>query len=188
LIRKTVAHHGRPPSLREIAGQMKISGHRAVQKHLAALERKGYLRKGAGARGLEVIGQAFGRTIPILGEVAAGKPVLAEENRLGALLVDPALAPWKDAFLLKIKGESMKDAGILDGDMVLVKPQPGADPGEIVVAMAEGEATVKRLVKQKNRLLLKPENPAFDVIPISEEDGSFRILGKVMGVFRLPGI
>jgi len=188
LIRRNIAYHGRPPSLREIAGQLKISGHRAVQKHVAALEKKGYLRKEAGARGLESVGHAFGRTLPILGEVAAGKPLLAEEHRLGGLLVDPALAPWKDAFLLKIKGESMKDAGILEGDLVLIKPQPYAEPGDIVVAMADGEATVKRLVKQKNRLLLKPENPAFDLIPISEADESFRILGKVMGVFRLPGI
>ena len=184
-VRQTVEAKGRPPSLREIADRLGISGHRAVHKHLLALEKKGHLRRGEGARGLELAGGAFGRSLPILGKVAAGRPILAEENRLGSFLVDPKLAPWKEAFFLKVKGESMKETGILDGDLVLVKPQADAESGEIVVAMVEGEATVKRLVKKRDKILLKPENPAFEPIPITEKDESFRILGKVKGVFRL---
>lgn len=174
---------GYPPSLREIARHFGMVGTRAVEKHLAALERKGALRKGSGARALQLIGQAPGRAVPIVGKVAAGKPILAEENLSGSLTLDPAIARWKDAFLLKVKGESMREAGILDGDLVLVRPQPDADSGEIVVAMIEGEATVKRLVKKKGSIVLKPENPAFDPIVIKENQ-PFQLIGKVAGVFR----
>ncbi len=194
LINRIVQEQGYPPTLREIAGRLGLSGTRAVEKHLSALIRKGYLRKGPGARALEVVLQTAqakvaesnrsGRSIPILGRVAAGQPILAEENLLGHLTVDPALARWKDAFLLKIKGESMKGAGILDGDLVLVKPQADADSGEIVVAMVEGDATVKRLIKKKGSLLLKPENADFEPIVITEKEASFRILGKVVSLIR----
>ena len=176
---------GYPPSLREIARHFGMVGTRAVEKHLIALEKKGVLRRGAGARALEVVGRAYSRTIPILGRVAAGKPILAEENLLGRLAVDPSIARWKESFLLKVTGESMKDAGILDGDLVLVRPQPDADSGEIVVAMVEGEATVKRLIKRKGKLILQPENPAFDPILITEKDGPVQIVGKVAALFRL---
>lgn len=182
-IQKSQEKQGYPPSLREIARHFGMVGTRAVEKHLAALERKGALRKGSGARALQLTGQAPGRAVPIIGKVAAGKPILAEENLSGSLTLDPAIARWKDAFLLKVKGESMKEAGILDGDLVLVRPQPDADSGEIVVAMIDGEATVKRLIKKNGSVRLKPENPAFDPIVI-DENQPLRLIGKVAGVFR----
>lgn len=193
-IQQTVEQKGYPPSLREIAGHFGMVGTRGAFKHVAALIRKGYLRKGQGARALEVISQSqtaravqsksAGRTIPILGRVAAGQPILAEENLLGHLTVDPSLIRGREAFLLKVKGESMRDAGILDGDFVLVKRQADADSGEIVVAMREGEATVKRLIKKKGSLILQPENAAFDPIVITEKETSFQILGKVVSLIR----
>jgi repressor LexA len=183
LIQKTVEARGYPPSLREIGRHFGMVGTRAVEKHLIALEKKGVLRKGSGPRALQVTGRASGRSVPIVGRVAAGRPILAEEHRLGTLLLDPAIARDKGCFLLKVKGESMKGAAILEGDLVLVKPQPDADSGEIVVAMIEGEATVKRLIRKRGQLILQPENRAFDPITMTEKD-SFQILGKVIGVFR----
>lgn len=182
-IQRSQEKQGYPPSLREIARHFGMVGTRAVEKHLAALERKGALRKGNGARALQLTGQAPGRAVPIIGKVAAGKPILAEENLSGSLTLDPAIARWKDAFLLRVKGESMKEAGILDGDLVLVRPQPDADSGEIVVAMIDGEATVKRLIKKNGSIRLKPENPAFDPIVI-DENHPLHLIGKVVGVFR----
>jgi repressor LexA len=182
-VRKSQEKQGYPPSLREIARHFGMVGTRAVEKHLAALERKGALRKGSGARALQITGQSHGRAVPIIGKVAAGKPILAEENRSGSLTLDTTIARWKDAFLLKVKGESMREIGILDGDLVLVRPQPDADSGEIVVAMIEGEATVKRLIKKRGSILLKPENPAFEPIIINENQ-PLQLIGKVVGVFR----
>lgn len=184
-IASTLQERGYPPSLREIAARFHIAGVRAVQKHVHALERKGYLRKGAGARALELIGHAQGRSLPILGKVAAGLPILAQENWLGNLMIDPSIAPWQDAYLLKVKGQSMKEIGILEDDLVVVKPQPDAESGEIVVAMVEGEATVKRLIKKKQHYVLMPENPDFEPIVITEKEGTFQILGKVVSVIRL---
>lgn len=185
MISKTIETQGYPPSLREIAKYFEIVGTRAIEKHLIALEKKGYLRKGKGARAIEVIGQTSGRSVPILGRVAAGSPILAEEHLLGHLMLDPTIARWKDVFLLKVQGESMKDAGILNGDLVLVKPQSDAETGETVVAMIEGEATVKRLIKRQNEIILQPENPAFSPIVITEQDSTVEILGKVVALFRL---
>lgn len=185
MIRQTVEAQGYPPSLREIAAHFHMVGTRAVEKHLLALEKKGYIQKGRGARALMVVGQKYSRAVPILGKVAAGQPILAEENLLGKLMVDPSIARWNDTFLLKVKGESMIDAGILDGDLVLVKPQPDAESGEIVVAMVEGEATVKRLIKKRNRIVLQPENPAFFPIVMTGKNGILQILGKVVGLIRL---
>ncbi|MFQ5598801.1 MAG: transcriptional repressor LexA [Nitrospiria bacterium] len=185
LVRQTIEKQGYPPSLREIAAHFRMVGTRGAEKHILALEKKGYIRKGSGARALEVVGQKYSRSIPILGKVAAGQPILAEENRLGNLMVDPSIARCDDAFLLKVKGESMIDAGILDGDLVLVKPQPDAESGEIVVAMVEGEATVKRLIKKRSQVVLQPENPAFFPIVMTGRNGILQIIGKVVGLIRL---
>ncbi len=186
MICKTVETQGYPPSLREIAAHFEMVGTRAVEKHLIALEKKGFIRRGKGARAIEVSGQvSSGRAVPILGKVAAGSPILAEEHLLGHLMLDPTIARWKEVFLLKVQGQSMKDAGILDGDLVLVKPQADAETGETVVAMIEGEATVKRLVKRDNEIILQPENEAFSPIVITAEDAEVEILGKVVALFRL---
>jgi repressor LexA len=180
LIEKSVEQRGYPPSLRELAKALDLQGTRAVEKHVAALEREGLLRKGAGARALEAVGRASGRAIPIVGRVAAGSPILAEQNVEGTLTLDPR---WDGHFLLRVKGQSMKDAAILDGDLVLVKPQPDAESGQIVVAQLDGEATVKRLRKKGTAVALEPANAAFK--PIAVESGAaFSIAGKVVGVFR----
>ena len=185
MISKTIENQGYPPSFREIARYFEMVGTRAVEKHLIALEKKGFIRRGKGARAIEVIGQSSGRAIPILGQVAAGVPILAEEHLLGHLMLDPTIARFEDVFLLKVQGESMRNAGILDGDLVLVKPQADAETGETVVAMIEGEATVKRLVKRAGEVILEPENPAFSPIIITGEDEGLKIIGKVIALFRL---
>ncbi|SRR5579884_123794 len=194
LIQRIVRAQGYPPTQREIARHFGLSGTRAVEKHLSALIEKGYLRKGPGKRAWEIIGdvskrngeeeKGAGRILPILGKVAAGRPLLAQENRLGTLIVDSSVARWKDCFLLKVRGESMKGAGILDGDLVLVKPQSDADHGEIVVALLDDEATVKRLIKKRGSIILQPENPAFEPIVLTQTS-SAQIIGKVAGVFRI---
>ncbi|MFQ5580961.1 MAG: transcriptional repressor LexA [Nitrospiria bacterium] len=182
---ETIEDRGYPPSQRETADQLQMVGILGVQRHLLALEKKGYIRRGKGARAIEVIGHASGRSVPILGKVAAGSPILAEEYLLGHLMLDPTIARWEDVFLLKVQGESMKDAGILDGDLVLVKPQRDAESGEMVVAMIEGEATVKQLIKEKKRVILNPKNDAFAPVVITQKDPPLQILGKVEGLFRL---
>lgn len=184
LIERSVDERGYPPSLRELAAALGIEGTRAVEKHVEALRRKGYLKKGRGARALEAVGRAAGRAVPIVGRVAAGSPILAEQNVEGALTLDPSLARWEGCFLLRVKGHSMKDAAILDGDLVLVKPQSDADDGEIVVALLDGEATVKRLRKQGKNVTLLPENADFKPIAVSG-GAAFSIVGKVAGVFRV---
>lgn len=184
-LQKYIAKQGYPPSEREIAKGVGIKWVRGVQHHLAALEEKGFIRRGEGARAIELTGPAKDQGIPILGRVAAGRPILAEENRIGTLPLDKSRLPWKGAFLLKVKGDSMKEGGILEGDYVLVRPQSDADSGEIVVAMVEGEATVKRLIKKKGSLILQPENPDFSPIVVTEKSGTFQIVGKVVGLFRL---
>lgn len=184
LIKRSVDERGYPPSLRELAAALGLEGTRAVEKHVEALRRKGYLKKGRGARALEAVGRAAGRAVPIVGRVAAGSPILAEQNVEGALTLDPSLARWDGCFLLRVQGQSMKDAAILDGDLVLVKPQADAENGEIVVALLDGEATVKRLRKQGRAVTLLPENPAFKPIVVDDRT-AFSIAGKVAGVFRV---
>jgi repressor LexA len=177
-----LGERGYPPSLRELAKGLKLSGTRAVEKHLAALERKGHLRRGAGARSLELTQRVSARRVPIVGRVAAGKPLLAEEHLEGTMTVD-AEASRGGAFLLRVKGESMKDAGILDGDLVLVRPQADAESGDIVVALLGDEATVKTLIKQKDRMTLQPANPAFRPLVVGPGE-PYAVAGKVVGVFR----
>ncbi|MBI5202065.1 MAG: transcriptional repressor LexA [Elusimicrobia bacterium] len=184
LIRSSIEDKGYPPSLRELAAGLKVSGTRAIEKHVQALERKGFLRRRGGARSIELLGRpSGGRRVPILGRVAAGVPILAEEHREGELTLDPSLARWDDCYLLRVKGDSMTGAAILDGDLVLVRPQKDARDGEIVVAMLDGEATVKRLKRESGRAWLWPENPSFSRMELKDDESS-GILGKVAGVFR----
>ncbi|MBI3804626.1 MAG: transcriptional repressor LexA [Nitrospirae bacterium] len=182
-LRRTVEKRGYPPSLRETASHFGIAGVHAVEKHLAALEQKGFLKKGVGPRAIELTERATARAVPIVGRVAAGRPILAEENRIGTLALDASVVRWKEAFLLKVKGESMNGAGILDGDLVLVKPQPDAESGEIVVALLDGEATVKRLIKKGGAMMLQPENPDFEPLAITRQSPA-QIIGRIVGVFR----
>lgn len=186
-IRTTLASRGIPPSMREIGERFGISSTNGVEGHLAALERHGLIIRERGkSRGIAL--QAGERTIaaiPFLGRVAAGAPVLSPENREGEAMVDLSLFSLRSSrnlFALKVRGESMVDAHIMDGDTLVVRAQATAQNGDIVVVLAEGEATVKRFFVEKNRIRLQPENSSMK--PMYFERGEFRILGKAVGVLR----
>ncbi|MBI5167822.1 MAG: repressor LexA [candidate division NC10 bacterium] len=187
-IRGFIREHGYPPTVRDIGKHFGLQP-RAVFDHLRALERKGYIeRRSSGARALvlkdhqEPPREEF-IEVPILGRVAAGGPLLASENVEGTF---PLPSDWVkgEAFLLRVKGESMIGAHILDGDYALVRRQPSAENGDIVVALIGEEATVKRLYREGEHVLLKPENPSMEPLVLREGDEGLQVLGKVIGVFR----
>ena len=187
IIRDFTLERGYPPSVREIGERVGLSSSSTVQSHLRSLEKRGLIHrdptkpralitKGAGAipRAPE-----FG-VLPIVGKVAAGTPITALENLEGDFVVPSDLARKDGTFMLRVQGESMIDAAILDGDLIVVTPQPDAVNGEIVVAMVEGEATVKRFFRESGRIRLQPENAA--MAPIYAEDVT--VLGRVEAVYR----
>ena len=182
--------HGVPPTVREIGGRFRVTP-RAAFDHLRALERKGYLRRrssdGRTSRALTVaVRPSTAREVPILGRIAAGAPLLSEENREGTLPLDPAWVGGRgdEVFGLRVRGESMINAHIVEGDTVLVRRQDHAQPGDIVVALVDGEATVKRLGRDGHTVLLRPEHPTMAPIVIREGEKDLRILGKVVGLVR----
>lgn len=186
-IRSTVDTRGIPPSMREIGEQFGIRSTNGVEKHLAALEKSGHIVRERGkSRGLSLhSGNRTQATIPLLGRVAAGAPVLSPENREGEVVVDLAAFSLKSSsnlFALKVRGESMVNAHIMDGDTLLVRAQATAQDGDIVVAVVDEEATVKRFFIEKNRIRLQPENSTMK--PLYFERGDFRIVGKAVGVMR----
>ena len=175
--------HGSAPTLREIAQHVKIYL-RGVQYHLERLERAGYLtRARKRSRGIVLRQEPHATLTPLLGRVAAGRPLLAEEHVEASYPLPREWTGSGQTFLLKVQGDSMRDARIFDGDLVLVKVRREALPGEIVVAMVDEEVTVKRFQMDGKRVILKPENEDFAPITIGREK-RFRILGKVIGVFR----
>jgi len=183
---KTIREKGFAPSIHEIGRQFKIASTNGVSDHLKALERKGYIRR-VGKRAIEVV-KALGKTVlsatrevPILGKVPAGKPLFSEENIEGLLTVPDDMGSGK-LFALQVKGDSMIGAGILDGDKVIVKQQGIAENGEIVCAVINGEATLKRFFKKDGVITLKAENEKYAPIMVSE--GEFRIAGRVVGLLR----
>jgi repressor LexA len=197
-IRLFSARHGVPPTVREIGDKFRVTP-RAAFDHLRALERKGMLQRrhsaGRTSRALTLTesGTAAGfRSVPVLGRVAAGTPLLAAENREGELPVAPASLPngGEDVFAHRVRGDSMIDAHICDGDLVLVRRQDTAHANDIVVAMVaseatgEGEATVKRYLRDGPRIVLKPENPTMTPLVVDPRQRDVRILGKVIGLLR----
>ena len=177
------AQHGTPPTLREIARHVKIYV-RGVEYHLERLEKAGYLtRTPKRARAIDLRREQCATLTPLLGRVAAGKPVLADEHIEATYPLPQEWTGRGKTFLLKVQGDSMRDARIFDGDLVLVTVQPEAHPGEVVVAMIEDEVTVKRFQIDGTTIVLTPENEAFEPIRITQAQ-RFRILGKVIGVFR----
>jgi len=189
--------HGVPPTVREIGARFRITP-RAAFDHLKALERKGQLARRAGgtrtARALTVADRgamASYRAVPILGRIAAGQPLLAEEHREGDLPIAPEALPGRgeDVFALRVRGDSMILAHICDGDLVLVRRQDSAHPNDIVVALVEsesgeGEATVKRFQREGERVVLKAEHPTMAPIVVDPRRRPLRILGKVIGLLR----
>jgi len=183
---KTIREKGFAPSIHEIGKQFKIASTNGVSDHLKALEKKGYIRR-VGKRAIEVA-NALGKTVltatrevPVLGRVPAGKPFLSEENIEGLLTIPNDMGSGKQ-FALQVKGDSMTGAGILDGDRVIVKQQGAAENGEIVCAVINGEATLKRFFKKDGVITLKAENEKY--LPITVSEGEFRIAGRVVGLLR----
>lgn len=185
-----VMGRGFPPTLREIASHLGVKGPKGPQKALRILERKGYLRRvPGGSRALEIIGGSPGHagevlSVPIVGRVRAGEPILAVENVEGYIRLDRSLLSSENVFLLRVQGDSMVDAHIQDGDFALVKPQPNAENGEIVVALIEDEATIKRIFKKRDLIRLEPANPAMEPIVVKKGEKRVKIVGKVVGIFR----
>jgi repressor LexA len=182
-IAHTQATRGAPPTLREIGRRFGIRSTNGVRYYIDLLERAGAIRRRPGeARGV-IPEEPSAPGIPILGQIAAGSPVLSEENVEGMLDLE-RLGRSSPDFALRVRGDSMKEAGILDGDMVLVRRDPAPRNGEIVVAMIGDEATVKRFHRKGKQVVLQPENKGFDPIVITESSPELRILGKVVGVYR----
>jgi len=185
---------GYPPSIPEIQENFSFKSPNAVQDHLGALERKGYIsRRAHKARGIEVLSHATSNKndknkateIPIVGEISAGRPILAQENIEGTIVIDKSIVKSSNGiFALKVNGESMINAGILNGDYVIASQQQNAEQGDIVVALIEDEATVKRFYKEKNRIRLQPENDTMKPIIIKPNEKQIRIIGKIKGVIR----
>jgi repressor LexA len=194
-IRAFTAGQGVPPTVREIGEQFRVTP-RAAFDHLRALERKGALLRRASPRRTSralTLAEPAGpyRAVPILGRIAAGGPRLAVENREGELPLAAAALPGggEDVFALRVRGDSMIDAHICDGDLVLVRRQDSAQPHDIVVALLpseanEGEATVKRFLRDGDRIVLKPEHPTMAPIVVDPRQGQVQILGKVIGLLR----
>lgn len=177
--------HGYAPTLKEIAGHLEIRGNLGVLRHLAALEKKGYIRRTAGSsRGIVILGRSSSRSLPIVGAVAAGPLSEALEHIEDYLQVDAALIKGDNSFILRVQGDSMIEAQIVDGDLAIVRPQSTADNGDIVVVMVAGEATLKRFYREVDHIRLQPENPNLQPIILSADAGEVTILGKVTGIFR----
>ena len=176
---------GYPPSQREIAGHLNVSGTLPVMKHLSAQERKGYIKRDPVNRGITLkLAVSPSVSLPIVGTVRAGHLAPAIEDIQGYFSVDPMAVKGSDCFFLRVSGESMINAGILDGDLALVRPQPTADNKDTVVAMVDGEVTLKWFYREQDHIRLQPANPNMGPIIIRPEDGEVRIVGKVIGVFR----
>ncbi len=186
-LERYAAQAGYPPTLRELARILGIRGISAVKKHLDALATKGYLSRDRRARAIVVARRARAATVPILGRVAAGRPLLADENCDSFVALDRDAVRGGVHFLLRVQGESMLGNGILPNDYVLVRAQSQAEDGDVVVALLGDEATVKRLIRRAAAVELHSSNPAFAPIPIRRGD-PFRILGKVVGLVRLPNL
>jgi repressor LexA len=191
-IKQMVLEMGRPPSLREIGEKFGINSTNGVRSVLEALERKGFIRRNRYlSRGIEILKEAPERVddkqlkaIPWVGRVAAGMPLWAEQNIEGSFYIDKSFVPGEHIFALRVAGDSMRDAGILDGDYVLVRRQQSAQKGDIVVAQIDDEATVKRFYPEKKRVRLEPENPDFGPIIVEKSAPGFMIAGKVIGLMR----
>jgi len=193
-IQFSINENGYPPTYREIGKHFNISSTFGVKRHIDALVKKGFLsNESKTSRTIALVENALNKSrhhldnilgIPIVGRVAAGQPILAVENIEGNFLVDASILNKRDdCFGLKVSGDSMINAGIFEGDLVIVSPQKHALNGDIVVALLQDEATMKRFVSRDNRIYLKPENEKYSPIEIEDRE-DFSIIGKVIGVFR----
>lgn len=186
-IESQITGRGSSPTIREIGKQFKIRSTNGVRQHLSALIKKGYLKKHEFiSRGLELtrnLASQIGR-VPLVGSVPAGNPIDSVENIEGEIALDLSFIPKGESFSLTVTGDSMKGAGIFDGDVVIVHKQEVAQKGQIVVAVIDGEATVKRYFPEGKQIRLQPENDEFDPIMVDRRSGEFRIAGRVVGLLR----
>lgn len=186
-MKNEILNKGYPPTVRDICEAVNLKSTSSVHSHLETLEKNGYIRRDpTKPRAIEIIDDNFNLTrrevvnVPLIGRVAAGEPILAEENIENYFPVPAEYMPNQQSFMLKVKGESMINVGIYDGDSILVKQQDTASNGDIVVALIDDSSTVKTFYKEDGHIRLQPENDTMD--PIIVEDCA--ILGKVFGVFR----
>ena len=186
-IKSQILERGFPPAVRDICEAVHLKSTSSVHSHLKTLEKNGYIRRDpTKPRAIEILDDSFNFTrremvnVPIVGRVAAGEPILAEQNIENYFPIAMEYMPNQQTFMLKVRGESMINAGILDGDMVLVEQRKTAHNGEIIVALIEDGATVKTFYKEEGVIRLQPENDTMDPIIVPD----CQILGKVIGVFR----
>ncbi len=183
-VRSYRGERGYPPTLREIADHFGIASLTAVRDHLRALEEKGMLRRSAGSpRALAVTGDPT-LGLPLVGEVAAGKPVMSDENRQGTVDLGTWFGDGRETFVLRVKGDSMIDDGIREGDLVVVRHQETLESGQVGVVFVGGEATVKRVFLEGDRVRLQPANPGMLPMVLHRDDPDLRIGGRVIGVVR----
>ena len=187
-IKEEILKKGYPPAVREICEAVHLKSTSSVHSHLETLEKNGYIRRDpTKPRAIEIVDDSFQMvrremaSIPIIGTVAAGQPILAQQNIEGYFPVPTDVLPPGETFILNVKGDSMIKAGIFEGDKVLVQQQPTAENGEIVVALVDDSATVKRFYKEAGHIRLQPENDAYEPIIVTD----CTIMGKVFGVFRI---
>lgn len=188
IIKESILEKGYPPSVREMCTAVGLSSTSSVHAHLEALAKKGYIKKDPSKpRTIEIMDNTFNLSrrevvnLPLLGDVAAGEPIFATENITNYYPMPVDILPNNETFMLNVKGDSMINAGIYDGDKIIVSKQNTAEDGEIVVAMVDDSATVKRFYKEKGYFRLHPENDALDDIIVKE----LEILGKVVGLLRM---
>ena len=189
-IKDQILTRGFPPSVRDICEAVHLKSTSSVHSHLETLEKNGYIRRDpTKPRAIEILDDTFNLTrrevtnVPLVGRVAAGEPILAQENIENYFPIPVEMLPNNNTFMLTVKGESMINAGILDGDYVLVEEQHTASNGDMVVALIEDGATVKTFYREEGVIRLQPENDFMDPIIVTD----VQILGKVIGVFRFFG-
>ena len=187
-IKSQILNKGYPPSVRDICTAVNLKSTSSVHAHLETLEKNGYIRRDpTKPRAIEIIDDNFNLTrrevvnVPLIGQVAAGQPLLAVENITGYFPIPAEFIPKEEVFMLNVKGESMVNAGIYDGDQIIVKQQSTASNGEIVVALVDDSATVKRFYKENGHIRLQPENDFMEPIVVD----SCEIIGKVIGLIRI---
>ena len=187
-IKSQILNRGYPPSVRDICTAVNLKSTSSVHAHLETLEKNGYIRRDpTKPRAIEIIDDNFNLTrrevvnVPLIGQVAAGQPLLAVENITSYFPIPAEFIPKEEVFMLNVKGESMVNAGIYDGDQIIVKQQSTASNGEIVVALVDDSATVKRFYKENGHIRLQPENDFMEPIIVD----SCEIIGKVIGLIRI---
>ena len=190
-IKESILNRGYPPAVREICEAVHLKSTSSVHSHLETMEKNGYIRRDpTKPRAIEIIDDNFNLTrrelvnVPIVGTVTAGEPILAVENIEGYFPISPEFLKNKQTLMLKVKGESMINAGIFSGDYILVEETPTASDGEIIVALVEDSVTVKRFYKEEDHFRLQPENDAMEPILVPKNT-PFSIVGKVIGLFRI---